>query len=214
MKRNINESYFERISSKDRAYWLGFILADGYIYSNKVFGIEIQSRDGYLIEKFRDTIYPDKKLSFRKRNENWSETITLKFTNKNFCEHLKDKGCVEHKSDRLKFPKIDKRFISHFLRGFFDGDGGFYVKKTNGKPKLEITSISKEFLLDYQKHLKRLGINSYVYSRQRKGNRKESHSLQIFAKKDLKKIFDLFYKDSNGLRCERKFSSFEVWNKK
>ena len=34
-KYNVNDSYFEKIDTEHKAYWLGFIYADGYIIKNE-----------------------------------------------------------------------------------------------------------------------------------------------------------------------------------
>lgn len=40
-----NENYFEEINSPEKAYWLGFIWADGYITKTNCFGIELAIKD-------------------------------------------------------------------------------------------------------------------------------------------------------------------------
>ena len=54
--RKFDKSYFDNIDSKEKAYWLGFIYADGYIVCNQhtatyELGIEINSQDDYLLKR-------------------------------------------------------------------------------------------------------------------------------------------------------------------
>jgi hypothetical protein len=70
------------------------------------------------------------------------------------CYH----GCVPNKSLILKFPTINEGLISHFIRGYFDGDGtvGEYqnVKNSNSKTlRSGMCSGSKEFLEELVTHL-------------------------------------------------------------
>lgn len=48
----INENYFENIDNKNKAYWLGFIAADGNVYGNKL-SIELNSKDEGHLKIFR-----------------------------------------------------------------------------------------------------------------------------------------------------------------
>ena len=41
------------------------------------------------------------------------------------CKH----GCVPNKSLILTFPVITEELIPHFIRGYFDGDGGITIRK-------------------------------------------------------------------------------------
>ena len=51
---NIEINYFKEINTKEKAYWLGFIYADGYITKDRDilrFGIEISKKDEILIDR-------------------------------------------------------------------------------------------------------------------------------------------------------------------
>lgn len=45
----INENYFEKIDSENKAYWIGFISADGNVYKNKL-SIELNNKDDELLK--------------------------------------------------------------------------------------------------------------------------------------------------------------------
>ena len=60
----IRNDYFESINSQDKAYWLGFLIADGYNSGNLI-RIDIQDK-GHL-EKLRDRIYINCDMPIRKR---------------------------------------------------------------------------------------------------------------------------------------------------
>ena len=47
-----NQNFFSKIDSHDKAYFLGFLMADGYICTtpyNKQIGIGIQTKDKYIL---------------------------------------------------------------------------------------------------------------------------------------------------------------------
>ena len=55
MKHNLNKEYFKNIDTEEKAYWLGFIYADGYIIKsekNYELGIELNYKDVEHLNKF------------------------------------------------------------------------------------------------------------------------------------------------------------------
>ena len=54
-----NQNFFSKIDSHDKAYFLGFLMADGYICTtpyNKQIGIGIQTKDKYILEYYKNLI--------------------------------------------------------------------------------------------------------------------------------------------------------------
>ena len=52
----LDENFFEEINTEEKAYWLGFFYADGYLVYNKQYGIhgigiELSSKDKNHLEK-------------------------------------------------------------------------------------------------------------------------------------------------------------------
>lgn len=134
-----DNSIFDSIDTEEKAYWLGFIFADGYISST------LKNKNRYLLEislKGSDKHHLEKFNVFTKhenKNKVSIETSTCKnkkFTrcrwyvaNKHLWEVLNSYGCTPNKSLTLKFPNKsifnDPSLIRHFIRGYFDGDGCF-----------------------------------------------------------------------------------------
>lgn len=121
-KKKINERIFQNIDNEEKAYWLGFLYADGSISKGNRNDIELSLclNDIHHLEKFKAFIGFGGKLiidDFRCR---------ISFKNKNMKKDLMNKGCVPQKSLTIKFPSYDivpKELIRHFIRGYFDGDG-------------------------------------------------------------------------------------------
>lgn len=128
----LNENYFEKIDSEDKAYFLGLLMADGCVYKNRIL-ISLQEKDKYILEKFKTYIQYEGNLYKRNpRVKNHSIQYSLEFTSHKIAENLKSIGCVEKKSLILEFPIIDESLIPHFIRGIFDGDGHI-MKEYRGK---------------------------------------------------------------------------------
>lgn len=120
-----NESYFETIDTKNKAYWLGFIMADGCIstYANQYsLKIHISIKDKILIDKFLKDIESSNKTLYKPSNGNGSYYVSL--TSKKMVTDLMKYGIKEAKSGNEVFPtNIPKEYEFDFIRGYFDGDG-------------------------------------------------------------------------------------------
>jgi len=128
-----NEKYFEKINTEEKAYWLGFLYADGCLYKQKTgygynFELSLKESDKYHIENFLKTIecdVPVKKKLVRLGDKTYTSYRVMFFC-REFAEHLIDKGCYPNKSLTLKFPSkeiVPDKLMKHFIRGYFDGDG-------------------------------------------------------------------------------------------
>ena len=121
-----NEYYFSKIDTEEKAYWLGFLYADGCVHSNNN-EISINITDKEHIEKFKTAIGAVNHKITETNDKRFPNAKTLyQFTIKDEQLHkdLIQWGCVPQKSLLLtKIPNIPRDFISHFIRGYFDGDG-------------------------------------------------------------------------------------------
>ena len=137
---------FETIDTEEKAYWLGFLYADGSV-SSKEHKIELglAEQDLKQIEKFRDFIGIMNKISYRSTTKSYRYS----FRSESCKEDLIKQGCVPKKSLILNFPtenQVPKNLIRHFIRGYFDGDGWF----TNTDSCFQIGIIGTEdFIKDF-----------------------------------------------------------------
>lgn len=125
-KYKVNESFFKKWSH-DMAYILGFWFADGNMNKNgNTFSFCQHSDDKYLLELFRHKMETDHNLRKQK------ECFVLEIFSKKMVSDIISLGGKPHKSLDVKFPLVPLKYISSFVRGYFDGDGGLmYDKKTN-----------------------------------------------------------------------------------
>lgn len=124
MKRTykVNENYFEKIDTPEKAYVLGFFYADGY--NNQKIGVlefvQIKERLD-ILEQIRKQLSCNYNIK-----EYTSGKCTLNICSKKMSSDIANAGAVQNKSDLLEFPSeqiISKELIPHFIRGYFDGDG-------------------------------------------------------------------------------------------
>jgi len=72
-------------------------------------------------------------------------------------------GFMPNKSKRINFPRMPVSYLSHFVKGYFDGDGHVvisqYLRKDRNNKKARViisgfTSCAKEFLENLHSRLK------------------------------------------------------------
>lgn len=145
---NFNEDYFESIDTEDKAYFLGFIVADGCIFS-KDNCIRIIQKETYILEKFKDYIEFDGDI-FTRKDEKISYITITSIKTKN---DLKNLGIHPNKTMDVKYPNIPERLQNHFMRGVFDGDGCISLRTDKRddtqRGQFNICSGSYDFIKEY-----------------------------------------------------------------
>lgn len=213
-KHYFNENYFEIIDNEEKAYWLGFIAADGCIskaseYNSYRLSINISDIDKSHLELFQKCIdASDVEIKTYKNISGYSSkdgTLTSRIVLNSYkmCTDLMKYNIHERKSYDIRFPKIRDDLKPHFIRGYFDGDGCYcvyYSKDINkNRVSFELVGASYEFMLDVQKYLKINGIQTNIY--QRKSN--NSYRLMTCSKIQILKLIDFLYHD-NSICLDRK----------
>lgn len=198
-----DEFYFSNIDSKEKAYWLGFLYADGCVHSNSN-EISITLKDRDHLEKFRKAIKSNNKIgeSIDKRFSSMPKIYHFSIKDKQLKSDLIKWGCVPNKSLTLtKIPNIPRDFVSHFIRGYFDGDGSLHW--LNGTKNFRISFVgTAPFLKDIQKEL---GLSLSLG--QNEGNK--SKYFQVAGRKQVPMILDYIYKDSDeNIRLTRKYKNY------
>ena len=202
-----NENIFNKIDSADKAYWLGFLSADGYITKNNQIGLTLSEVDKEHIEKFRKFIGANYEVKTYKPSKTaWSENnyCRLLFTSKTMYKDLVDLGLTTNKTLDLKRPNIDNKYVLDYIRGFIDADGSLtsYLPK-NKKSKaynLKITS-QEDILLFILENLNLSHLKIIKYKN------KNASYISIGGNKQLDDIMDLIYKDSNYY-LDRKYDKY------
>ena len=153
-KHKFNERYFENIDSEEKAYWLGFIAADGCVYKNKQsyrLQINLKGSDIDHLKKFQKAISSDYKITEKKVGKAQSNTCQLKINSTKMCNDLIKNNIIERKSIIFEPPILNKNLMSHFIRGYFDGDGWItsYKRKDSNGYRNEVGIIGGKKALNY-----------------------------------------------------------------
>lgn len=211
LKYTCNENYFDVIDTEEKAYWLGFIYADGFIASktkhqNKKVGITLAIKDEEHLYKFRKAIEGTMPIQNYLTSGGYTKDrpyCRIIISSPHMAEQLILKGVFEHKSLTLKFPTYDivaKHLTAHFVRGYFDGDGSL---KTDGVS----THIcgTKEFLNDL---MLEVGVKSKLYIKKELAERGVNNYYISLPMQASKIILNYMYKDAN-IYLDRKYDLYK-----
>jgi len=152
-----NHDSFEKFTP-DSCYWAGFIAADGCISKqsdrqNRLM-IELSDKDTKHLENFSDYLQRVPNKIYKRtttRNGTLCPLASINVCSNKISENLSDNFNIgPAKSFTLIPPKnIPDAFISHYIRGFMDGDGHVGCSKNAAQKKqkrLIFYSASKDIL--------------------------------------------------------------------
>ena len=131
---------FHIIDTEEKAYWLGFLYADGYVSKYNQIEVALSLEDEEHLHKLKKFVNTNTEIIKEEHR------VRLLFCSKEMANDLADKGCINNKSLVLTFPtsiQVPDSLIRHFLRGYVDGDG--CLCNTNKTKQFSITSTETFF---------------------------------------------------------------------
>lgn len=213
----VNHNYFDEIDTEEKAYWLGFLFADGYIRERKTgnsLEMKLSIKDKHHLEKFRDSIGSNHNIvdGFNKVKYKGgissSHMSSLAIYSGRLVESIKSQGFHSRKTFTIETPKINDHLIHHFIRGFFDGDGSFSFteNKRNTTGFVCASEKFREFIINelYDNGITIKyygGINLYIQNKM--GNNKfynyiyNNATIYLERKKEIYERFREYYKYNN-----------------
>lgn len=196
-------TYFDIIDSHEKAYFLGFMYADGYISESPYgcsIGIGLQLQDKYILERLKLNLNVSNKIGIYKNSCKISVTCL------HLLETLKVLGLQFDKSHKdYLIPNISSEFLNSFILGYFDGDGCITIKST-GYSVTSICCNSKMFLEDVKTVLELNQIACRPIASEHRGNN-SIYVLYISKRENQLKFKDFIYKDS-PIYLYRKYNKF------
>lgn len=167
---SINDRYWEKIDTEEKAYFLGFMYADGCLnYLNNAISISLQARDIEILDKLNTALDSNRPIYLEKaRRPNGQDMRILQYSNKKMYQDLVNLGCTPRKSLTLQFPtreQVPEDLLRHFIRGYFDGDGcAYFGFNKKGHAKFVASLVSTEdFCRELDIFVKReIGISSFT----------------------------------------------------
>ena len=225
-KHKFNEHYFDQIDDEHKAYWLGFIWADGYMAirnrdgrTSYEFKLSLKEEDNGHLEKFNNDLEGNYSIKFYKQNTSFGEYAEsrLLITNQHFGRTLVGKyGLIPHRSDCSKIlHNIPSDLIRHFIRGLIDADGYFckykIVERGYDIDKYRVSIGTNEDILRFiEKYLMENGIINIserkLYQRHKDADG-EYKTLEISGKAQCLSILNHVYQDTS-IYLDRKYRNY------
>ena len=215
-----NYNYFDVIDSEEKAYWLGFIMADGciqhivryrklvtgsFLQSRKLLKIQLQERDTNHLQKFLSCIEGTYSIKHYFNNGFMSARILIE--DNHLFDSLVTLGAVPRKSLVAKFPNIPSDLEMFFIRGYFDGDGCLSKHKTrHNTDEFEFSLVGTREMLEAI--IERLPVNHNIKMKQRFPERNVNNwTVKYCGNQQTYKVMSLLYKDAK-IYLERKYIKY------
>lgn len=206
---DVDISYFAEIDTPQKAYWLGFIVADGSIRHPRediyYTDFELAIADKEAVQRFADDIGYGKILIDDRR-------ARCNVNNISFTKNLLKLGVCSNKTGHEVFPSLSKDLIRYFILGFFDGDGSimYYEKETRIRSRFHMVCANKDFL----KHIESIlsieaDVNFTEKSLHKKYAGSDVYELETATLPNIAKIHDYFYTDCKCYHLQRKHDKFK-----
>jgi len=167
---NVNHSYFNVIDSEDKAYWLGFLFADGCVRKTKTGAqvvLKLSVKDENHLIKFKNDLNSEHKIFYnvskttsKKGTPSVSNNCVIRVNSGEMVEDLINQGCAPRKTFIIDYPNISEEFYKDFIRGYYDGDGNFFYSESTKMSVVTIVCASekfREFLIEVMSKLPNIG---------------------------------------------------------
>lgn len=188
----LNENFFENIDSEEKAYFLGFLFADGYINENLyLIDLTLHKQDAEILNKLISCLYINER-PLKLIRDNY---LRLIINSKKMVNDLKSHGCHQKKTFNLKFPILSENMVKHFIRGYFDGDGCVTIDK--GKT-LNVSIVGTiDFLIVVKRHfINNCYLNDTVFDNRHPNRNNNIRALRYGGNIIINRIYHYLYDDS------------------
>lgn len=221
----MKEDYFDIIDNPNKAYWLGFIWCDSYVWvrqrkTGKEYGMKvdlslIDISHLYKLSKEIENKTEIKQYKPYKNRFGGNGVCRLSTYNKHLVQMLQEKyGIVPNRNDCKKvIDNIPKEYYKDFIRGLLDGDGSFSKYKVNTikSDKYTISFGGTEDLLLFIEQY--LYDNNILESKGRKISRRHENrdgdfrTLKLCGKQQVLRTLSFLY-DNADTYLDRKYNKY------
>lgn len=154
--------FFDRIDTESKAYFLGFLAADGGIVKNTL-RVVLSPKDECVLRAFKHALSSDHPIKrYRSRTAKGGQNgyfVYYTIISPEMVAALAKHGLNERKTFTLRWPTtIPPPLLRHYLRGYSDGDGSFVARRFKDRPQWSpaygwsITS-SEDFVIGCREYL-------------------------------------------------------------
>lgn len=207
--------YFEKINTHDKAYFLGLLMADGFITDNSKkhgedsFGISLSIEDKYIIESFKKYIKsnnPIHEYTGRDYKQGFGSFyyVRIIMVSQKTVNDLMEKNVVKQKTLIKEFPdnnKVPDEFIYSYLRGYMDGNGSISLRETKSKGERATLSFttSENFAI---------GLSKFGQCNISKDKRARAWNVSFRTGSSIDLLNKMYKNSTEDTRIERKYKKY------
>lgn len=214
----VNEKYWEKIDTANKAYFLGWMYSDGCVtMGGNLFRFKlcIQERDAYILNYFVKDLDSSHVIKFEKRKQpHHTDMFNLTVISNKMCQDLINLGCVQRKSLILEFPSYDmvpEHLIHHFIRGVFEGDGSIsgFIRRPGTNPQFNFNIVGTKSICEGVNYelSKNLGVK--LQSVRTHG---KVFTYTLGGNQQIRKLYHYLYDDAELFLTRKKAKMAEVFN--
>lgn len=222
-KHIFNYHFFNEINTEEKAYWLGFLYADGNVsFSRNAVSLRLCEKDKTHLEKFRQAIdstsipiSPYVRTNFVIKGYFYDKNISynISVNSVDMVKDLCNKGCIPRKSLILKFPtteQVPSLLVNHFIRGYMDGDGHITKSKHKLWDRLNysVGFCGTYLFLSRLLEIIKTNCGDDIKLNVLKEKNRNLYTLKFGGNKKVGKILSFLYKDSN-IFLDRKYQIYQ-----
>lgn len=213
-QHTLDVNYFNCINNEFKAYIIGFIAADGHVALDRI-SITLAEKDIDILYKIKYELGSNSLIKKVYRKNPYTKTdnkilclVTISFNSVDLVKPLIKIGLLGNKTysldDKLiKF--IPKKFIRHFLRGYFDGDGNvLYGKKYGSGTKYNINICGNKSFLESTYQIYFPSTNKMYFEKKSK----QTYIWKLSSKESVTNFLKYLYEDCN-IYLNRKYRVYE-----
>lgn len=143
-----NEKIFDNIDNAEKAYWTGFITADGYVNEDRGFlSIKLQYSDIEHLKKFAKFIgCSEDNIVIEYHNITGKPLCRIRLNSRKLVNSLIKLNIRQNKSTNEHVAPIPNEFIKDYIRGIIDGDGHIDKERIDICNSVEVLTYIKEYL--------------------------------------------------------------------
>jgi hypothetical protein len=124
-KYGMDETFFDIIDTEEKAYWIGFITADGSVCKNNL-SVGLAAVDKDHLNKLRDSLKADCPIKDEVSSGfgKGLPMVRIRICSNTICTALSQHGVVPNKTLKETYcTNIPDLLVRHYWRGLVDGDG-------------------------------------------------------------------------------------------
>ena len=211
--KRFNKTFFDVIDTEEKAYWLGFIYADGCVTKRigaDSFEIKLSEKDKDHLELLKLYLNSEHNIGTYTSSNGYNAGLKycmFSIYNQHLVDSLIDKGVLYNKTHIAQFPtreQVPECLIRHFIRGYFDGDGSVYLTNQCHTGSASFTG-NKNILDGILQEIKtEIPTNTQVH----KYKNKDAYDLKIGGRNYFEQFYKYLYKDATVF-LRRKKDKFE-----